>query len=80
MPSEPVEHADQMRGKTHAYGHVADSVFKNQIPADDPGDQLSHCRVRVGVRASSNRNHRGEFCVAQCCEAANDCHQHQRQR
>ena len=44
---------------------VADGVLEDQIPADDPGDQLSERRVRVGVRASRLRDHRRQLRVAQ---------------
>src|SRR5215472_10633791 len=47
MPTEPVEHIDQVGGETYADSHVADCVFKDQIPAYDPGDQLAHSRVGV---------------------------------
>ena len=80
MPAEPVEHVDQVRGEADADGHVADRVFQDQVPADDPGDQLAHGGVGVGVGAAGDGNHRGQFGVAQRGEGADDGHQHERKR
>ena len=78
MPAEPVEHVHQMRGEAHAYRHVADRIFQNQVPADDPCDQLTHGRVGVGIGAARDRDHGRQFGVTQRGEAAHDGHQHQR--
>ena len=44
---------------------VADRVLEDQIPADDPRDELAERRVRVRVGAAGLRNHRGELGVAE---------------
>ena len=80
MPSEPRERSFHVRGETHAHSHVADGVFQDQVPADDPGDQLAHRRIGVGVSAAGDGDHRGQLGVAQRSEAADDRDQHQRQR
>jgi len=49
VDAEPVEEVDQMRGETHADAHVAEGVFEDQVPADDPGNQLAERGVRVIV-------------------------------
>ena len=36
-------------GPANRDSHVADGVFDDQVPADDPRDQLAECRIRVGV-------------------------------
>ena len=64
MDAEPVQQVDQVLRKPDTYGHIADGVFQDQVPTDDPGDEFSHCGVGIGVRAARNRNHRGEFGVA----------------
>ena len=74
---EPIEQAHHVRRKTDAYGHIADGIFKNEIPADDPGDEFPHRRVRVGVRTAGNGNHGGKLRVAHRREAANDRHQNE---
>ena len=55
-------------------------VFEDQIPADDPGEDLAQRRVRVRVRAAGDGNHRRQFGIAERREAARDRHQHERQR
>ena len=72
MPAEPVEHVDQVRGEAHAHRHVADGVFQDQVPADDPGDQLAHGGVGVGVGAAGDGDHRRQLGVAQRGERADD--------
>jgi len=75
VQSEPIEQAHHVRRKTNAYGHVADSVLKNEIPADDPGDEFPHRRVRVCVRAAGNGNHGGKLRVAHRRESTHNGHQ-----
>ena len=50
--------------------HRADRVFEDQVPADDPGEQLAQRRIGVGVGAAGDRNHRGELGVAERREPA----------
>ena len=75
MPAEPVEKIDEVRGEADADRHVANGVFEDQVPADDPRDELAHGRVGVGVRAASDRNHGREFGVAERGEGAHDRNQ-----
>ena len=46
-------------------GDVADGVLEDQVPADDPGDELAERRVGVGVGAAGLRNHRRQLGVAE---------------
>jgi len=71
---------NNVRGEPYANGHVADRVLENEVPAYDPGDEFTHRSVRVGVRAAGNRNHGGQFGVANRCESAHDRHQDEGQR
>jgi len=57
----------------------AQAVFENERPADDPGNQLAHGDVGIGVGAASDGNHRGEFRIAQAREGAADGGDHERQ-
>jgi hypothetical protein len=41
----------RVTGKADRHGDVADHVFENQVPADDPGEDLAERRVRIGVGA-----------------------------
>ena len=45
--------------------HVADGVFQNQVPADDPRHQFAQRGVGVGVGAARLRDHGRQFGVAQ---------------
>ena len=60
-------------------GDVADRVLDDQVPADDPGDQLAERRVGVGVGRAGDRHHRRELGVAERREAAGDRGQHERE-
>ena len=59
-------------------GDVADGVLEDQVPADDPRDQLPHRRVRIGVGAARLRNHRGELGVAEPGQRARAAEQQER--
>ena len=57
----------------------AERVFEDQIPADDPGDELAHRRVGIGVGAAGDRHHRGHLGVAEAGEGAGEGAEHERQ-
>ena len=78
MPSEPIQHIDQVSSETDTHCHVADRIFQDQIPADDPGNQLAHSGIRVRVRAARDRNHGSQFRVTQSGEGTNGRNQNQR--
>ena len=69
-----------VRGEADADAHVGEGVFEDQVPADDPRDQLAQRGVGVGVRRAGDGNHRGEFGVAEPGEHAHDRDQDQRER
>ena len=58
----------------------ADPVFEDQIPADDPGDELAQRRIRVGIRAARDRHHRREFRITQRDEDAGQPGQRERRQ
>ena len=60
-------------------GDVADGVLDDQVPADDPRDQLAERGVGVGVGRSGDRHHRRELGVAERREAAGDGREHERE-
>ena len=59
---------------------LAEGVLEDEVPADDPGDQLAERRVGVGVGRPGDGDHAGELGVAEAGEGADDSHQHQRHR
>ena len=59
-----------MGGEANADAHVGAGVFKDQIPADDPCDELAERGVGVGVSRAGDRNHGGQFGVAEAGERA----------
>src|SRR5215471_4970406 len=61
-----------MRGESNADGHVADSVFKDKVPADNPRDKFAHGGVGVCVGAAGDGNHGGKLGVTDGGETASD--------
>ena len=59
-------------GKAHRDRDVRDGVFEDEVPSDDPGENLAERGVGIGVGAASDGNHRGQFGVAQSGKAAGD--------
>src|SRR2546421_10053211 len=53
-------------------GYGAKAVFEDQVPADDPGDQLAEGGIGVGVGAAGHGDHRHHFGVAEAREGAAD--------
>ena len=70
----------EIGGESHRDRHVRDGVFEDQIPADDPREDLAQGRVGVGVRAAGDGNHRRQFRVAQRRETAHERGQQKRKR
>jgi hypothetical protein len=54
-------------------------VLEDQVPADDPGDQLAERGVRVRVGRARDRHRRGELGVAQPRQRADDAGEQHRQ-
>src|SRR5207237_2374295 len=63
---------DEIAGPTHRYCHVADRVFENQIPANDPCDYFTERGVAVRIGRTGTRNHRRELSVTKRRETAGD--------
>ena len=78
VDTEGGELSFRITGEADRYGHVADHVFKNQVPADDPGKDFAEGCVGVSVGAAGDGDHRGQFGVAQSGKAAGDGHQEKR--
>src|SRR4051812_46917497 len=59
------------------HSDVAYGVLKDEIPSDDPGDDLSERRVRVRVRAAGLRNHGRELGVAKASKGTGRAEQYE---
>jgi len=75
MQAEPIEQVDDVGGEADADAHVGAGVFENQIPADDPGDELAEGGVGVGVGRAGNGNHGGQLGIAKAGKRADEGHQ-----
>ena len=52
------EHVLKVIGERRRGRREREAVLEDQVPADDPRDELAERRVGVGVRAARHRNHR----------------------
>ena len=73
--SELCELRLQISGKADADGYVADRVFQNQIPADDPGKDFAERGIAIRVGRTGDGDHRGQLGVTEPGEGAGDSHQ-----
>ena len=81
MKSEQVlQDVVQICGEPHRDAHIREGVLKNQVPSDDPGEDLAERRVRIGVCAPGNGNHGSQLGIAKSREAAGYRHQDERER
>ena len=69
VDAEPVEEVDDVRGEADGDAHVGEGVLEDEVPADDPGDELAEGGVGVGVGRAGDGDHAGEFGVAEAGEA-----------
>ena len=72
--SEDCQLRFRIAAEAHGHGDVADHVFKNQVPANDPGENFSEGGVGVGISAARDGDHRSQFGIAKSGEAARDRH------
>ena len=67
-----VHHVREVRRPADGDRTGSESQLEDQVPADDPGDQLAEARVRERVRRAGHRHGAGELRVAQRGEGADD--------
>jgi len=70
MDPETVQQRAEVVAPGNRDGHIADRVLEDQVPADDPGDELAQRRVRVRICAARLGNHRCQLGVTQAGECA----------
>ncbi len=78
--AEVSQKAHDIAGPADGDGGGAERVFQDQIPADDPGDELAERRIGVSVGAAGDRDGRGHLGVAQPGAAADHGAEQKRQR
>ena len=61
---------DEVPRPAHRHRRGGKEVLEDQVPADDPGDELAHGGVAVGVRRPGDRDHRRELGVAEAGKRA----------
>jgi hypothetical protein len=79
LNTELPQQRDEIARPSHGDGGGAERVLEDQIPPDDPGDELAECGVGVGVRGTGDRHRRRELGVAQRRERADEACDHHRQ-
>src|SRR6266581_4616883 len=77
---QAVAELDEITGPAHRDGHVADGIFQNEVPTNNPRDNFAKCRVGIRVGRSGHRNHRRELGVTKRSERASDASYDERSR
>ena len=67
-----VEEADNIARPADGDRGGAKCIFEDQVPADDPGDELAHGRIGIGVGTAGDRDGRGHLRVAETGKGAGD--------
>ena len=57
MDPEALEEDNEIAAPADADRRGGHAIFQYQVPADDPGDELAHGRVGIGVGTSRHRDH-----------------------
>ena len=82
IEADVVHQAAEIARPADGHRRRAERILENQVPADDPREDLADRRVGVGVGAAGDRHHRGELGVAEAGERAagrrQDHRQHER--
>ena len=71
--ADVVQERHDVRRPAHRHRRGAERVLEDQVPADDPRDQLAERRVAVGVGGAGDRHRRGELRIADRREARWRC-------
>src|SRR6266700_3067960 len=70
--TKPPKHAVEILAPCNRNGRSANGILQPEVPADNPGNELSHGRVGIRISAARNWNHRSEFRIAQSREGTAD--------
>ena len=72
VDAEPVEEVHYVCREAYGHAHVGAGVLEDEVPADDPGDELAEGGVGVGVGGAGDGDHGRELGVAEAGERADD--------
>ena len=72
-----VQQAQEVARPRRADRHRSEGVLQDEVPPDDPGDELAHRGVAVGVGRTRDRDHRRHLGVADAREGAEDAADHE---
>ena len=71
-PENAVQDVVEIGRESYRNRHVGDRVLEDEIPTDDPGNDLAQGGIRIGVCAARNGDHGGQFGITQRGEATAD--------
>src|SRR5680860_266496 len=72
MPAHTIQKTFKVSRPTDGYRYVADGIFQDQVPADDPCQNFAERGIGVRVGTSRNGNHRRKFRIAKCSKPTGD--------
>ena len=70
LDAELLEEHHQVAAPRNAHRGGRHGVFQHEVPPDNPGHQLAHGGVGIGIGTARNGNHRGKLGVAQAGKGA----------
>ena len=70
--------AEDITAPSGGDGSRTEGILQDQIPADDPGENLAECGIAVGISRTGDGNQGCEFRVAESGENAGDSSQDER--
>ena len=79
VDAEPVKEVYDVGGEADGDAHVGEGVLEDEVPADDPGDELAESGVGVGIGGAGDGDHAGEFGITEAGEGADDGDQDERE-
>ena len=78
LDMKDIEQFDEVIRPSGRHGARTHGVLERQVPADDPREQFAQCRIGVCISASRQRNHGGEFGIAESGKGASEARQDER--
>ena len=73
------ENVVKVSGPADSDCHAGDAIFQNQVPAGQPCQKFSQGRIRIGIGASGDRNHRGKLRITEGSKGAGDSRENEGQ-